>query len=651
MDGNRTTNLAYSPDGLVGSLEVVNASTSNQTTTFNWGTTLADSDVASSLLLRSVTYPDSSGGSDQVWLTYNRQRQRTSLTDQNGNVHQYVYDLLGRLTEDCVTTLGVGVDATVQRIERAYEVRGMVNRVTSFTSPVVGSGSVVNEVVWTYNNFRQSIQTYQAHFGAVNTSTTASVRTGYASGKQPDTIRPTSLTYPNGRSVTYNYGTSGGIADSASQIASFIDSDEAATDLADFSYLGLGTVVLQTSTQAHLQYTLVGSSDDPVTGDIYTGLDLFGRVKDNRWLYTSSVTDVSRTKYGYNRDSSRIWRANPTDPGSQHDWLYGYDGLQRVSNGTRGTLNDTQTAITSPKFAQCWQLDSTGNWQGFQQDDTGSGTWDQVQSRTASPVNEILQITDSATGLSATPTYDANGNLTGIPVLGETGLSWSTLTVDQWSALTTDAWSTLPVAPGNPCTYDAWNRLMSVTNGATAELEQQNQYDGRNYRTVVQNYTAGVRCSETRKRLLHRCLAGHRRAAGNDSRHSHPRPAIRVGRPIHRQPDPARPLGRRNARRTVLRLPGRQLERDDDRRHNRNGPGTVRIRPLRKLHVPVAGLFDGADSERLRGGNALCRLSVRLWHRAVCRAEPVLPAAVRNLAEQGSNCVRRRFVKPVRVCQ
>ena len=38
---------------------------------------------------------------------------------------------------------------------------------------------------------------------------------------------------------------------------------------------------------------------------------------------------------------------------------------------------------------------------------------------------------------------------------------------------------------------------MSVTNGATAELEQQNQYDGRNYRTVVQNYTAGT-LSETR---------------------------------------------------------------------------------------------------------------------------------------------------------
>ena len=174
----------------------------------------------------------------------------------------------------------------MQRIERAYEVRGMVNRVTSFTSPVVGSGSVVNEVVWTYNSFRQSIKTYQAHFGSVNTSTTASVQTGYADGST-NTIRPTSLTYPNGRSVTYNYGTSGGISDSASQIASFIDSDEAATDLADFSYLGLGTVVQQTSTQANLQYTLVGSSDDPVTGDIYVGLDLFGRVKDNRWQYTS----------------------------------------------------------------------------------------------------------------------------------------------------------------------------------------------------------------------------------------------------------------------------------------------------------------------------------------------------------------------------
>ena len=38
-----------------------------------------------------------------------------------------------------------------------------------------------------------------------------------------NTIRPTGLVYPNGRELDYNYGTSGGIDDKTSRIASIID--------------------------------------------------------------------------------------------------------------------------------------------------------------------------------------------------------------------------------------------------------------------------------------------------------------------------------------------------------------------------------------------------------------------------------------------
>ena len=34
----------------------------------------------------------------------------------NGTVHQYAYDVLGRLTSDAVTTLGAGVDGSVRRV-------------------------------------------------------------------------------------------------------------------------------------------------------------------------------------------------------------------------------------------------------------------------------------------------------------------------------------------------------------------------------------------------------------------------------------------------------------------------------------------------------------------------------------------------------
>ena len=72
--------------------------------------------------------------------------QVTIGTDQNGTLHGYVYDLLGRLTQDCITTLGAGVDGTIRRISTQYEVRGMATEATSYDNPTVGSGNVINDV-------------------------------------------------------------------------------------------------------------------------------------------------------------------------------------------------------------------------------------------------------------------------------------------------------------------------------------------------------------------------------------------------------------------------------------------------------------------------------------------------------------------------
>ena len=57
-----------------------------------------------------------------------------------------------------------------------------------------------------------------------------------------NTVRPTGMDYPSGRSLTYDYGSSGGISDHASRIASLIDND-GTTHLADYSFLGLGAIV------------------------------------------------------------------------------------------------------------------------------------------------------------------------------------------------------------------------------------------------------------------------------------------------------------------------------------------------------------------------------------------------------------------------
>jgi len=496
-DTNRTTLMAYTPDGQTATLTAQNASTGNQVTQYVYGTTLEDSAVASSLLLRKVIYPDSEDSSDVVQYAYNRLAQRTSLTDQNGNIHTYDYDKLGRPLHDRVTTLGSGVDGAVRRFSVEYDIRGLVRLLTSYDNSSVGSGSAVNQVVFSYNDFGQSIQTFQAHSGTVDPMSTLSVGMNYASGAN-NTIRPTQLVYPDGRELNYSYGAADGMDDSLSRIAALVDDDDT-TNLAEYAYLGLNHVVQIDSPQADLQYTLIDldDEDDPDTGDIYAGLDRFGRIKDCRWRNTDTEDDLSRIQYGYDRESNRSWRKNPTDPGNHHDWLYAYDGLQRLKNAQRGTLNGGHTAITAPQFAQCWTLDATGNWNGFRQDDDGTG-WSLIQERTASPVNEITNI-DNTTGPTwATPNYDRNGNMTAIPRPNQPVFSWSNLSVDGWGDLTANQWGGLPATASQgtlAATYDAWNRLVKLTDGE--DTVQENQYDARNFRIIRKDYTEGT-LSETR---------------------------------------------------------------------------------------------------------------------------------------------------------
>ena len=67
----------------------------------------------------------------------------------------------------------------------------------------------------------------------------------------------------------------------------------------------------------------------------YVGLDRFGRVADLRWK--TSTADLDRFKYGYDRDSNRLFRTNEVN--HSFDELYhsngasnGYDGLNQLTD-------------------------------------------------------------------------------------------------------------------------------------------------------------------------------------------------------------------------------------------------------------------------------------------------------------------------------
>jgi RHS repeat-associated protein len=279
-----------------------------------------------------------------------------------------------------------------------------------------------------------------------------------------DEIRLNGMTYPNGRQVNYNFAS--GMDSTLNRVTSI--SDSSAT-LASYTYLGLATVVRITYPQPSIWLDLWGG-----TSGTFNGLDLFGRITDQRWQkgITGTPTDIDRYQYGYDLNSNRLWKANVVGTAavsSGLDELYVYDPLQRLYNMQRGVLNSTKTAITgTPSAEQDWTLDPVGNWSGFIT--KASGTTTLNQSRTANKVNEITNITESTGPTWIVPAYDAAGNTITMPQPGSPASSFTAV-------------------------YDAWNRMVSISAGATPVGKY--QYDGRNFRIVKLSYTSGT-LSETR---------------------------------------------------------------------------------------------------------------------------------------------------------
>jgi hypothetical protein len=206
-----------------------------------------------------------------------------------------------------VTTLGSGVDGSVRRLETAYNTQGQAYQFTSYDS--ASGGTVVNQVQRDFNGLGQIIAEYQAHGAAIDVDATPKVQYGYSEmSGGANHSRMTSMSYPNGRVITSDYGTSGGLDDRVSRLNSLKDGS---TTLEGYSYLGLGTVVerLHPESGVDLSYVKLSGESTGDTGDQYTGLDRFGRVVDQRWR-SSSGTSVDRYQYGYDRNSNRTFRDN-----------------------------------------------------------------------------------------------------------------------------------------------------------------------------------------------------------------------------------------------------------------------------------------------------------------------------------------------------
>jgi RHS repeat-associated protein len=276
-------------------------------------------------------------------------------------------------------------------------------------------------------------QEYQDHFGPVNPLSTPKVTYSYSEASGGNHSRLTTMTYPSGRTVQYEYDP--GVDTAISRLSRLTgDADGGGfTSYEEYDYLGASTMVERGRPESGIKLTMVsqnGSVGD--AGDPYTGLDRFGRVVDQRWIEGSggSATDVDRYTYQFDRNSSRTARLNQLDAAFSE--TYAFDGVDRLVDFARGGGG------TGPQ-AQQWNLDALGNWTTI----TSDGT---PESRTHNSQNEL-------TGVGATPlAYDANGNMT------------------QDEA-------------GRQLQYNAWNRLVRVSLSGYQVAAY--QYDGFQHRIVT----------------------------------------------------------------------------------------------------------------------------------------------------------------------
>jgi YD repeat-containing protein len=324
---------------------------------------------------------------------------------------------------------------------------GNVALTTSFTSTSGGAANILNQVADAYNGFGLLTEEQQSVSGAVTAGTPA-VLYGYSTSTATPT-RLTSVTYANGRVLTYGYNSG---ADSAVGRVSYL-ADSDSTQLVDYSYLGLGQIDDVSSPQPGIDLNLGHQNGNGQLDRV----DQFNRATDMVFAKIGGGANLDEIQSGYDVSGNEVWQAQPTaaSNGVYLDELFGYNALNELTSAARGTLNTAHTAIAANQsLTETWTLDGMGNWFNYTQTGGGGTSVDQTRD-----TNALNQITDyNGTSTWAVPGYDAAGNMISMPQPGS-----------ETAGLT--------------CVYDAWNRLVEVESGSTVLAKY--SYDGFNRRITA----------------------------------------------------------------------------------------------------------------------------------------------------------------------
>lgn len=422
------------------------------------GASAGDSLIGSGSLLYKVIYPPQTGGQAEadrrVMYAYNAQGQVIWQKDAETNVKEFNYDTSGRQTQQCLTTLGGSFDSSVLRIARTYDNLGRMQLVTQYDNATVGSGSVVNEVKYTYADWGPIVRYEQNDSGTVSGSSDYGVRytVDKSSGDRSAIIRKTKALYYNNTSLasmSYEYSNSSSYDENLARVT---DLKIGLVKIAEYRYNGMGTVVGTVVAGARYfnnRYNGGGSGS-------YPDLDIFNRVTSDTWW-----RDLSTDRAVYDVDWSYDRNSNPTVSqdnvfSTGRDVQYTMDALNRLTKAEEGDWSGS--AITSRTRQQIWTLTATGNWDQDQLDLDGNGTFtgtgEHNDHRTHNQPNEITgRDTDNNGSDNYTLTYDKDGNLL------DDGANYKYV-------------------------MDGWNRVKQVKNQSN-QLIEEFWYNGENHRVAV----------------------------------------------------------------------------------------------------------------------------------------------------------------------
>ncbi len=460
-DEDQTVAYAYT-DGLQTSITAdLPSPETDQVTSYSFGTTkgasAGDSKIATGHRLHIATYPDSANGTDVVTFAYNAQGQQIWKKDQSGNIIQTDFDTAGRETHRRVTTLDGDFDGAVLRISRTYNSRGLPELVTQYNNATVGSGSVVDEVKYSYEDwgqlskFEQDRNSTVGAGGSVDDYEVAYTWEKATTGR--NTLRRASLTLPSGNALDYKYRSTANLHDA--EVSRVTQIAEGATALVTYNYNGLDTVVGTTLDEPDVMSKQFGSSSGS-----YPDLDRFNRATTSKWTKDLATDrDFYKVDLAYDRNSNITTAEDQVHTG--FDVLYTNDSLNRLVRADEGTLSGG--SISSRKRDQQWTLNQTGNWELDKLDLNGDGDFVDANElnddRTHNAVNELTaRDTDDNGSDNFTLAYDEAGNLT------DDGESYKY----EW---------------------DAFYRLRKVKNRGNNALVAEYKYNGLGYRISIHEDT------------------------------------------------------------------------------------------------------------------------------------------------------------------